>query len=332
MRHMSKVDLIYRLEEKVLAGQDISREEARELGRLSGSDLYYLFAAAGRIRDLQAGNKVDLCSIMNAKSGQCSENCKYCPQSAHHQTGVEVYDLLGEKAVLERAYQMEAEGARWFSLVTSGRGISKGDLVKILAIFRLLARETKLKVCASLGTIDADTASSLKEAGVSRYHHNLETAASYFPAICTTHSYQDRIDTIKACQSAGLDVCSGGIISMGETMDQRLEMAFALKDLGIRSVPLNILNPIEGTALENQAVISPREILQTIAIYRFILPQAMLRFAGGREKALRNLQALGYLAGINAALVGSYLTTSGRTVAEDIQMIRDMGLEVEMNS
>jgi biotin synthase len=160
------------------------------------------------------------------------------------------------------------------------------------------------------------------------YHHNLETSESYFPQICTTHSYQDRINTIKACQAADLEVCSGGIISLGETMGQRLEMAFTLRELEVQSVPINILNPIVGTALENQRVLPPLEILQTIAIYRFILPEVRLRFAGGREYALRNLQAMGYLAGINATLVGSYLTTSGRTVAEDIQMILDMGLEV----
>ncbi len=325
---MSKIDLINRLEEKVLAGQDISMEEAQGLGELSGSDLYHLFAAASRIRDLRAGKKVDLCSIINAKSGQCSENCKYCAQSAHHETGVEVYDLLNEETILERALQMEAEGAQRFSLVTSGRGICEGDFVKALDIYRHLAQKTKLKLCASFGIITEDMARRLKEVGVTMYHHNLETSESYFPNICTTHSYQDRIDTVKACQTADLDVCSGGIISMGETMIQRLEMAFALRDLEVQSVPINILNPIEGTALENQTVLSPMEILQTIAIYRFILPGAMLRFAGGRENALRNMQAMGYLAGINATLVGSYLTTSGRTVAEDMQMILDMGLEV----
>ncbi|MHB8124971.1 MAG: biotin synthase BioB [Desulfitobacteriaceae bacterium] len=325
---MSNIDLINRLEEKVLASQDISWEEAQVLGELAGSDLYHLFAATSRIRDLRAGKKVDLCSIINAKSGQCSENCKYCPQSAHHKTGVDVYDLLNEEAILERALQMEAEGAQRFSLVTSGRGISENDFVKVLDIFKRLARETKLGLCASFGTITEDMAHRLREVGVGMYHHNLETSESYFPKICTTHSYQDRIDTIKACQAANLDVCSGGIISMGETMSQRLEMAFALRDLAIQSVPINILNPIEGTALENQAVLHPLEILQTIAIFRFILPKAMLRFAGGRENALRNLQSMGYLAGINATLVGSYLTTSGRTVAEDIQMILDMGLEV----
>ena len=223
---------------------------------------------------------------------------------------------------------MEAEGAKRYALVTSGRGISEEDFVKALDIYRSLTKETNLKLCASLGIINEDMARRLREAGVTRYHHNLETSESYFPHICTTHSYQDRVNTIKACQASDLEVCSGGIISLGETMGQRLEMAFTLRDLKVKSVPINILNPIAGTALENQSMLSPLEILQTIAIYRFILPEARLRFAGGRETALRNLQAMGYLAGINATLVGSYLTTSGRTVAEDIQMILDMGLEV----
>ncbi len=325
---MSKVDLINRLEENVLAGQEITQQEARELGELDGSELHQLFAAASRIRDLRAGKKVDLCSIINAKSGLCSENCKFCAQSAHHQTEVDVYDLLDEELILERALQMEAQGAKRYSLVTSGRGISAGDLVEVLGIYRRLARETNLKLCASLGIISEDTARRLREAGVTMYHHNLETSESYFPQICTTHSYQDRIKTIKACQAADLEVCSGGIIALGETMDQRLEMAFSLRSLKVQSVPINILSPIVGTALENQRILPPLEILKTIAIYRFILPEAKLRFAGGRENALRDLQAMGYLAGINATLVGSYLTTSGRTVAEDIQMILDMGLQV----
>lgn len=325
---MSKVDVINRLEEKVLAGQEITQGEAQELEKLDGSDLYQLFAAASRIRDLRAGKKVDLCSIINAKSGMCSENCKFCAQSAHHQTEVDVYGLMDEQSILDRALQMEAQGVKRYSLVTSGRGISEGDFLKAIGIYRCLARETNLKLCASLGIITEDMARRLRKAGVTRYHHNLETSESYFPHICTTHSYQDRIKTIKACQAADLEVCSGGIISLGETMSQRLEMAFTLRELKVQSVPINILTPIVGTPLENQPTLPPLEILQTMAIYRFILPEARLRFAGGRENALRNLQAMGYLAGINATLVGSYLTTSGRTVAEDIQMILDMGLEV----
>ena len=316
------------LEEKVLRGQTISKEEAQALAGLQEADLYSLFTAAARIRDARAGKKVDLCSIINAKSGHCSENCKFCAQSAHYRTKAPVYDLLSQEEILERARQMEQEGAQRFSLVLSGRGVQEQDFERILDIYELLARETNLQLCASLGIIDQAKAAQLKKAGVSMYHHNLETSESYFPQICTTHGFQDRIETIKAVQSAGLDVCSGGIFAMGESMEQRLEMAFTLRELGVKSVPINILNPIEGTPLAGQPLPHPMEILKTIAIYRFILPEAMLRFAGGRERALRHVEAMGYWAGINACLVGSYLTTSGRTVKEDLQTIEDMGLIV----
>jgi len=320
--------MINDLEDKVLSGEDITMEEARQLTRLEGPDLYQLFAAAARIRDVRSGKKVDLCSIINARSGNCTEDCKYCAQSGHNQAQVEIYGLLDEETVMERARQMEAAGAARFSLVTSGRDIGREDFAKVLAIYRRLAAETSLKLCASLGIITREMAEELRKVGVIMYHHNLETSAGYFPQICTTHTYAERVATIKAAQAAGLDVCSGGIISMGESAEQRLELAFALKELGINSVPINILNPIEGTGLAGQPILPPLEILKTIAVFRFILPEAKLRFAGGRENALRDLQVLGYLAGINAALVGSYLTTSGRSVAADMQMIKDIGLEV----
>lgn len=326
---MSGREVIDQVEEKVLAGQDITREEAEGLAKLSGADLPYLLAAAGRIRDQRAEPKVHLCAIVNAKSGRCSEDCKFCAQSVHNRTATTVYDLLDAEAIMARARVMEAEGARRFSLVTSGRGVSRADFAKILVIYGRLARETNLHLCASLGIITPEQARGLRDAGVTMYHHNLEAAESYFPNICSTHSYQERVATIKACQAVGLAVCSGGIISMGESLSQRLEMAFALRGLGVQSVPLNILNPIKGTAFEGQLMLPPLEILQTIAIYRFILPAVRLRFAGGRENGLGSLESMGYFAGINAALVGSYLTTSGRTVAEDIQMILDMGLEIE---
>ncbi|HZD60237.1 MAG TPA: biotin synthase BioB [Anaerolineae bacterium] len=319
--------LVDMLEEKVLGGTNISREEAARLSGLDGAALYRLFTAAGTIRDLRAGRGVDLCSIINAKSGGCSEDCKFCAQSSHYHAEVEAYGLLSYDKVLERAHQMESLGATRFSIVTSGRGIGSRDLERILEIYGRLRGETNLQLCASLGIIDRQVATELRAAGVSMYHHNLETAESYFPHICTTHSYEERVETVKAAQEAGLEVCSGGIISMGETTEQRLELAFTLRDLGIRSVPINILTPISGTGLERQQVLAPLEILKTIAIFRFILPDAMLRFAGGRENALRQLQALGYVAGINAALVGNYLTTPGGDVDSELQMIRDVGLK-----
>ncbi|MBS3975597.1 MAG: biotin synthase BioB [Syntrophomonadaceae bacterium] len=320
--------LIDCLENKVLSGEDITIDEAKELAQLEGLDLYQLFAAAARIRDVRAGKNVDLCSIINAISGNCTEDCKYCAQSGHYQAQVEIYGLLDEETILARARQMEAAGAARFSLVTSGRDIAEEDFSKVLAIYRRLALETNLKLCASLGIITQEMAEELVKVGVIMYHHNLETAASYFPQICTTHTYEERVATIKAAQRAGMEVCSGGIISMGESMEQRFELAFALKELGINSVPINILHPIKGTALEGQPLLPPLEILKTIAIFRFILPEAKLRFAGGRENALGDLLALGYMAGINASLVGSYLTTSGRSVAADIKLIKDLGLVV----
>ncbi|MBE0448418.1 MAG: biotin synthase BioB [Actinobacteria bacterium] len=315
------------LEKKVLDGAGISREEAIQLSRLGDATLYRLFAAAGNIRDVRAGKCIDLCSIINAKSGGCSEDCKFCAQSSHYHAKVEIYGLLSIEEVLERAHQMESLGVKRFSIVISGRGIGKKDLERVLEIYRCLNRETNLKLCASLGIIDRQVADKLKAVGVSMYHHNLETAESYFPHICTTHSYVERVETIRAAQEAGLEVCSGGIISMGETMDQRLELAFTLRELGIKSVPVNILNPIKGTGLEGREILPPLEILKTIAIFRFILPGAMLRFAGGRENALRQLQALGYIAGINASLIGGYLTTPGADIGQELQMIRDVGLE-----
>lgn len=320
--------MIKSIVEKILAGGSLSYEEACRLAETGERDLPELLAAANRVREKFAGNKVDLCAIINAKSGNCSEDCKYCAQSAHHNCEVDVYDLLPLEEILQRAKEVEREGVRRFSLVTSGKGINDRDFAKVIEIYKVLRRETSLHLCASLGIIDYDRAMALKEAGVTMYHHNLETAKSYFDKICTTHTYEDRVSTIMAAKRAGLKVCSGGIISMGETMEQRIEMAFALKELDVASVPINILNPIPGTALAGMKVIPPMEILKTIALFRLILPDKLIRFAGGREQALRDLQSLGYFAGINASLVGSYLTTKGRTIVDDKQLIADMGLEI----
>lgn len=320
--------MINTLYNKVMAGGEITFEEALALSKISDSELYQLFTAANAIREKFTGDVVDLCSIINAKSGHCSEDCKYCAQSVFHDTGVQVYELLDIDTILERAYEMESQGVRRYSLVMSGRGITDKDFEQVLKIYQTIKSKTSLKLCASLGIIDYQKALQLKEVGVTAYHHNLETAESYFPQVCSTHTYQERVETIKAVQKAGLNVCSGGIFSMGETLEQRIEMAFALKDLSIKSVPINILNAIKGTEFQDMKLISPREILKTIAIFRFILPDAFLRIAGGRENALRDLQSMSFLAGINAALVGSYLTTSGRTIKEDLQMITDLGLEV----
>jgi len=318
-------NIVKKLEKKIMDGQEISFREAMELAQTE--DIEELFAAANRIREKLKGKKVDLCTIMNAKSGKCSENCKFCSQSAHFCTGVKEYPLVSTEEVLKLAKENERDGAHRFSLVTSGKGIYQEDLERILEIYRALRKQTNLKVCASLGIITYEQALQLKEVGVTMYHHNLETSREFFPKICDTHTYQERVETIKSVLAAGLDVCCGGIIGMGESMEDRIKMAFEIRELGVKSVPINILNSIKGTPLENMEKMEPKEILKTMAIYRFIIPDGFIRYAGGRS-ALGDLQRLGLKAGINAALVGNYLTTVGNKITEDIKMIQEEGLEV----
>lgn len=318
-------NIIVQLEEKVLAGGEITINEAMELTKVDNLD--ELFASANRIRENIKGKKVDLCTIMNAKSGKCSENCKFCAQSVHYQTGVDVYPLVSVEDVLKLAYENERDGAHRFSLVTSGKGITDKDFDNILEIYKAVKKETNLKLCASLGLISYEQAVRLVEVGVTMYHHNVETSRRFFPDICDTHTYEDRVETIKNVMRAGLDVCSGGIFGMGETLEDRINMAFEIKAMGVKSIPINILNPIKGTPLENVEKLDPKDILKTMAIYRFILPDGFIRYAGGRG-GLGELQKLGFKAGINAALVGNYLTTIGNKIIEDVRMIQEEGLEV----
>lgn len=313
------------IENIIYTGKLIGFNEAMELAKTE--DLDELFSSANRIREKFTGTRVDLCTIMNAKSGKCSENCKYCAQSAHYHTGVQNYPLIDVDAAIKLAKENEKEGVHRFSLVTSGKGLSGQDFEKVLEIYKVLRKETNLKLCASHGIISYEQAVRLKEAGVSKYHHNLETSREFFPKICDTHTYQERIDVIKNVIKAGLDICSGGIIGMGETMEDRINMALEIRELGIKSIPVNILNPIKGTPLENIKKLEPLEVLKTMAIFRFLIPGGFIRYAGGRS-ALGNLQQLGLKAGINAALVGNYLTTVGNKISEDIKMIKDVGLEV----
>lgn len=313
---------------KILKGGSITFEEAVALSRLKGHELFELLSCANNIREHFMGNKVDLCSILNVKSGKCSENCKYCAQSAHYFTGIDEYELMDEEAIIRKALEVQDTGAKRFSLVSSGRSLSDKDFDIVIKIYKSLRKVLKIDLCASHGIINYEQAVRLKDAGVSMYHHNLETSRSYFDNICTTHTYDERVGTIKAVQKAGMRVCCGGILSMGESMEQRIELAFAIRELGVDSVPINILNPIKGTPLENQSIDEPMELLKTIALFRLILPNVYLRFAGGRAQGLRDLQPLGYMAGINSSLVGNYLTTIGKNVEEDLQIIKDMGLEI----
>jgi len=320
--------VLNKLKDKILAGNQISAAEALSLTALSGSQVYELLHVAWQVTDHFFGTSVDLCSIINAKSGRCSEDCQFCAQSGHFQTEAEVYPLLNLEKILARAQEMEAAGANRFSLVISGRDPAQADFIRILEIFQALKKETGLGLCASLGIINEEQAAQLAAAGATTYHHNLETCRNYFPFICTTHTYDERVQTIQAARKAGLRVCSGGILSLGESWANRVELAFELRELQVDSVPLNILNPLKGTPLAHLKPMNPFEVLKAIAIFRLILPQTELRLCGGRGPALRSLQPLAFPAGINALLVGNYLTTTGGTVAEDVQTLTDLGLKV----
>lgn len=316
---------IQQLAKSITKGGEITKREALELTKTE--QLETLFEEANKIRKFFMGNKVDLCTIMNAKSGKCSEDCTYCAQSAHYTTNVLEYSLISYEQAYERAKENASYGVHHFSLVTSGRSLEGEDFNTVVETFKKLNKTLpKLKLCASHGIIDNVQGQQLKEAGVKTYHHNLETSRSYYGKICTTHSYDERLKTIKEVQKAGLSVCSGGIIGMGESWQDRIELAFALKKLGIRSVPINILNPVEGTPLGRVKTLEPTEILRTMAIFRFILPKAFIRYAGGRG-LLGQWQEKGLEAGVNAALVGNYLTTVGNNIREDLDMVMRKGFE-----
>ena len=319
--------LILQTRKEIAEGRRISFTEAVELSQAGLKKPYLILSAASDIREQFKGKTVSLCGIVNAKSGRCRENCKFCAQSAHWVTQVQSYPLLTAKEMIAQAVQAGKDGAHLFGIVTSGTRISSDREWK--EIFRAVEgiRAQGVLPCASLGMIDKERALELKEAGLYRYHHNLETSRSFFNEICTTHDYDDDIKTVQTAMDAGLSVCSGGIIGLGETMAQRMEMACLLRELDVDSVPVNILNPIAGTPLMNSKPLPPMEILVTLAMFRFILPDKDIKLCGGKEKNLRQMLPLGLLAGCNSLMTGNYLTTSGRDTALDLEMIRDLGME-----
>ncbi|MBJ6750337.1 biotin synthase BioB [Geomonas anaerohicana] len=322
--------LITEIAERIIAGGSITQEEAVRLSDAQGCELYDLFRAASRVKEHFVGNEVHLCSIINAKSGRCAENCAFCAQSAHHTTDAPVYPLVQEEQMVECAKTAETNGSACFGIITSGTTVKGQELEQILAALRRIRKETSILPSCSLGIIDEETALKLKDAGMDTYHHNLETAESFFPNICTTHEYREDVDTVRAVKKAGVKVCSGGIFGMGESAAQRVEMAFTLKELDVDSVPMNFLNPIEGTRLEGARNITAQECLKTIAIYRLILPNKRITICGGREKNLRDLQSWIFFAGANGTMIGNYLTTAGRNVDTDLTMFSDLGLTTVM--
>lgn len=284
-----------------------------------------LVAAADRVRAANTGRALDICAILNAKSGSCAEDCKFCAQSCRHNTGIDVYPLKSAREILKAARIAKDNGARRFGIVTSGNTLTSDEVKRIADAASGIRAKVKIKVCASLGSITGGELSLLKGSGVSRYHHNIETSPRYFRKIVTTHTFEDRLDTIKAAKKAGLEVCSGGIIGMGELWRDRIEMALILKKLGVDSVPINVLVPIEGTPLAGVNRISCDDAIKTIAIFRIILKNKAVKLAAGRESILKDHQALAFMAGANGMLIGGYLTVSGRAAAEDRKLIKEIG-------
>ena len=319
------------IEEKILGGQAISHDEVMKLADIDEKeDLAELCKSANKVRQHFCGVEVDLCTIMNAKSGRCTEDCKFCAQSGHYKTNVEEYGLVSKEAALKLARENEKEGVNRFSLVTSGRGAIGSDFEKILDIYEDLNKEMKVDLCASLGILGYEQLIRLREKGITMYHHNLETSREYYENICTTHSYDERIDTINAAKKAGMFICSGGIIGLGESMEDRINLAFELRNLGVRSIPVNVLNPIKGTPLENVESLSQDEILKTIAIIRFVNPKALIRLAGGRNR-IDEFGKNCFNAGANATITGNYLTTSGNKIKDDKKMLSELSLKVRKN-
>ena len=315
---------------RIIDGGSISEAEALLLSERTGTDLLELFLAASRVRDHFLGTTIHLCAIINAKSGRCPENCSFCAQSAHHAANAPVFPLVDEEAMVAGARQAAAEGSRCFGIVTSGSGIGPGDeLDRICRAVARIRTETGIHPACSLGMIDRETAILLRNAGVVTYHHNIETARSFFPQVCTTHSYDDDLETVRAVKEAGLRVCCGGILGLGESVGQRIEMAFTLRELQVDSVPLNFLNPIDGTRLAGTSSITPLECLKAIALFRLILPDRQIPVCGGREHNLRDLQSWIFMAGASGTMIGNYLTTAGRTPEQDWQMLKDLELTVE---
>jgi biotin synthase len=310
---------------EIVTGKQVTKEEALKLFNF---ELEEIFFAAAKIRRKYKGNKVKVCSIINAKSGQCSEDCKFCAQSAFNKTDVKVYSLADTEKIKDFSIKM-LENVDCCGIVSSGNSLSDAEIEKLCEMFKKHRKVSHLGV--SIGKISNETFLKLKKTGIKKMHHNLETSENFYPNICSTHSYQERVDTIKSAKKFGFEICSGGLFGMGESLKDRIDLAFTLKDLEPNSVPMNFLMPIKGTALEHLSAMLPVEILKTIAVFRIILQTPDIMICGGREVNLRDLQSWIFQAGANGVMTGGYLTTVGRDIASDKQMIKDLGLEIEFN-
>lgn len=321
------MSLITELKEKIYEGEQINREDAI---RLLDEPLEELIQAADEIRSKLCGNTFDMCTIINGKCGKCSEDCKYCAQSAHYHTACEEsYPLLSTKELLEQARYNEERGVLRYSIVTSGKQLSDREIDEVCESIREIRKQTNIKICVSFGLLNEEQFRKIKEAGASRVHCNLEASERYFPQVCTTHTFQEKVETLKAAKRAGLSVCSGGIMGLGETREDRIDMALVIRELGVKSIPVNLLNPIPGTPYENNRILTNDELCRIVAIYRFLIPDGFIRLAGGRgivgdkgEKCFKS--------GANAAISGDMLTTAGITVETDMKLLKDLNFQVKL--
>lgn len=295
-----------------------------EITKLLDMPITELVTLANNVRKEGVGNKIELCNILNAKSGLCSEDCKFCAQSAHHNTNVSVYPLKSKEEMLDAAKKAKEIGAERFDIVTSGNRLTKDELTTIAEVVKHVTSKMGLKMCASLGKLTRDELLLLKDAGLTRYHHNIETSRNFYPKIVSTHSFEERVETIKTAKSIGLEVCSGGIIGLGESWDDRIDMALELKELNVDSVPINVLVPIDGTPLEKKYNISCMDAIRTVAIFRIILKDKIIKLAAGRETVLKDFQSMAFMAGANGMLIGGYLTIRGRSVEEDHKLVEEI--------
>lgn len=314
--------LLKETRKKLLAGGRIDRECALTLA--ASEDKQGLYQLADTVRRHFMGNEFDLCSIINAKSGNCSENCRFCAQSARHHTGIESYTIIAADEALAIAQKNDQHGVRRLSLVTSGRSLSAGTVAELSTLYAQMSASTGLLFCASAGLLDEDSVSALRQAGVGRYHCNLEASRNYFPQVCTTHTWEEKMETLRLAGEHGMSLCSGGIIGMGESLEDRIDLALQLRDLGVKSIPVNILTPIEGTPLEVLTPLSLDEVLTAVALFRLINPDAVIRMAGGRQQ-LGADQYRCFSSGANGAIVGNYLTTDGSGIQQDLAQISALG-------
>jgi len=303
-------------------GRALAYDQALSLARTAGLD--ELCRAADTLRRIFHANSFDLCSIINARCGKCSEDCRYCAQSARYPAAIDDYEQIDTETALAQAWENDRHGVRRLSLVTAGRAVKNDQLEKLGELYAELHRETDLLFCASMGFLTPEKAGRLAAFGVRRYHCNLESCREFFPQVCTTHGWEEKVKTIRIARAAGMEICSGGIIGMGETLEQRLQLAFELRDLEVSSIPINILTPIAGTPMAEVEPISFPQVLRAVALFRLINPRAVIRLAGGRNQFGTD-QYHCFAAGANGAIVGNYLTTAGNGLEQDLEAIGKMG-------